>query len=31
MLASPLCDLPAFVRDLEAAYRTMWRERVASS
>jgi predicted O-linked N-acetylglucosamine transferase (SPINDLY family) len=24
MLASPLCDAPAFVRDLEAAYRQMW-------
>ena len=30
MLASPLCDLPTFVRDLEAAYRQMWRERMAS-
>jgi predicted O-linked N-acetylglucosamine transferase (SPINDLY family) len=25
LLASPLCDGPAFVRDLEAAYRRLWR------
>lgn len=25
MMASPLTDLPSFVRDLESAYRTMWR------
>jgi protein O-GlcNAc transferase len=25
MAASPLCDGPRFTRDLEAAYRTMWR------
>ncbi|QEX17538.1 hypothetical protein FRZ44_28380 [Hypericibacter terrae] len=25
MAASPLCDGPGFTRDLEAAYRTMWR------
>ena len=30
MLASPLCDLPAFVCDLEGAYRRMWQERIAS-
>ena len=22
---SPLCDAPSFVRDIEAAYREMWR------
>jgi predicted O-linked N-acetylglucosamine transferase (SPINDLY family) len=27
--ASPLADMPRFVRDLEAAYRTMWLERTA--
>ncbi|MFM9001983.1 MAG: tetratricopeptide repeat protein, partial [Opitutia bacterium] len=26
MAASPLCDVPAFTRDLESAYRGMWRE-----
>jgi predicted O-linked N-acetylglucosamine transferase (SPINDLY family) len=25
MQASPLMDAPAFARDIEAAYRTMWR------
>jgi predicted O-linked N-acetylglucosamine transferase (SPINDLY family) len=25
MAASPLCDGPRFARDLEAAYRMMWR------
>ena len=25
MAASPLCDADRFVRDLEAAFRTMWR------
>jgi predicted O-linked N-acetylglucosamine transferase (SPINDLY family) len=29
MLASPLTDLSAFVRALEAAYRQMWREKVS--
>lgn len=24
--ASPLCDAPAFARDLEAAYRAMWQQ-----
>jgi predicted O-linked N-acetylglucosamine transferase (SPINDLY family) len=31
MLASPLTDSGRFVRDLEAAYRQMWREKVSSS
>ncbi|MFM9168024.1 MAG: tetratricopeptide repeat protein [Verrucomicrobiota bacterium] len=31
MAASPLCDIPAFTRDLEAAYRGMWREWCRSS
>lgn len=26
MLASPLCDGPSFVRDLEFAYRKIWRD-----
>lgn len=26
MAASPLCDAPAFARNLEAAYRTMWQQ-----
>ena len=26
MAASPLCDIPAFTRDLEAGYREMWRQ-----
>jgi hypothetical protein len=26
MLSSPLCDGPTFVRDLEAAYRRIWRD-----
>ena len=30
MLASPLTDAAAFVRDLEAAYRQMWREKASS-
>jgi predicted O-linked N-acetylglucosamine transferase (SPINDLY family) len=25
MSGSPLCDAPAFARDIEAAYRTVWR------
>jgi predicted O-linked N-acetylglucosamine transferase (SPINDLY family) len=25
MLASPLCDAPAFTRDLERTYRELWR------
>jgi protein O-GlcNAc transferase len=29
MLASPLCDGPGFTRDLEAAFRGMWRARCA--
>jgi predicted O-linked N-acetylglucosamine transferase (SPINDLY family) len=31
MRTSPLCDAPAFVRDLETAYRTMWRAWCSSS
>jgi predicted O-linked N-acetylglucosamine transferase (SPINDLY family) len=26
MLAAPVCDLPGFTRDLEGAYRAMWRD-----
>jgi predicted O-linked N-acetylglucosamine transferase (SPINDLY family) len=25
LVSSPLCDAPAFARDLEAGYRAMWR------
>ena len=24
--AAPLCDVPAFTRDLEAAYRSLWKD-----
>lgn len=30
MKASPLCDGPAFTRDLEAAFRSMWRKHLTS-
>ena len=30
MAASSLCDAPSFARDLEAAYRGMWRHRCAA-